>query len=283
MKTILVGTDFSKRSSQAVRRAVLLAKTAKAEITFLHVVDDDQPGMILDAERDIAYAYLEQESAKILRSDGVTCTNLVILGEPFAGLIDTARGLPADLLVIGPHRRQLLRDIFVGTTAERTIRATETPVLMVNGNSTDSYRHILIATDFSENAREALRTVLGMGICSKLSLLHVYDDIGAGFIAQAGLTDVEVVTRRQVLQQRELRKLREFHDLDPGLDIQFHVRPMTRPVADTILGVAEAISADLIVLGTRGRTGVARLLLGSVAQEVLGSASQDVLAVPLKH
>lgn len=283
MKTILVGTDFSKRSSQAVRRAVLLAKMAKAEINFLHVVDDDQPGMIIDAERDIAYAYLEQEAAKIRRSDGVTCTNLVILGEPFAGLIDTARGLAADLLVIGPHRRQLLRDIFVGTTAERTIRATETPVLMVNRSSPDSYRHVLVATDFSENAREALRTVLGMGICSKLSLLHVYDDIGASFIAQSGLTDVEVVARRQALQQQELKKLREFHDLVSGLDMQFLVRPMTRPVSDTILGVADAASADLIVLGTRGRTGIARVLLGSVAQEVLSVASLDVLAVPLKR
>ena len=79
-------------------------------------------------------------------------------GDPFDGILRTARTLKADLIVMGAHRKQLLRDIFVGTTIERVIRTGPYPVLMVNNEVQPPYRTALAAVDMSEASANAIRT-----------------------------------------------------------------------------------------------------------------------------
>ena len=73
VKTILVATDSSSRSDRAVRRATLLAKELGASLSLVHVVDDDQPGRIVDAEREAAAAVLHDQARSLREIDGVDC------------------------------------------------------------------------------------------------------------------------------------------------------------------------------------------------------------------
>ncbi|MBW8319646.1 MAG: universal stress protein, partial [Rhizobium sp.] len=128
----MVATDFSERSDRALRRATLLARQTGASITLVTAVDEDKPRRLVDEEKREAEALLREMSATVRNVDGVPCEARVVLAEPSQAIVQTASESRPDLLVIGPHRRQLFRDIFVGTTAERTIRNAPCPVLMVN-------------------------------------------------------------------------------------------------------------------------------------------------------
>ncbi|NAZ18159.1 universal stress protein, partial [Glutamicibacter soli] len=86
MKNLMVATDFSERSDRALRRATLLARQFQATMLLVHVVDDDQPRRIVDAERDEATKLLRQMAATLRDVYGVTCETRVILASPFVGI-----------------------------------------------------------------------------------------------------------------------------------------------------------------------------------------------------
>lgn len=164
MKQIMLATDFSARSDRALRRATLLARQSGAALSIIHVVDDDQPKRILDAERDTAAALLNELQGTVTTVDGLECTTGVVLGDPFDGIVRAVADKGPDLLVIGAHRRLVLRDVFVGTTAERTMRFATCPVLMVNAPPVGPYRHIMLTSDLSESAKAAVNACAQLGV-----------------------------------------------------------------------------------------------------------------------
>lgn len=282
MKRILVATDFSERSDRAVRRATLLAKTSGASLSLVHVIDDDQPKRIIRAEKQAAEAVLKEQTRSLHEIDGLACASRIVLGDPFEGITQAAREDKADLLIIGPHRRQVLKDVFVGTTAERTIRASDRPVLMANGIPVGPYRHILVAVDLSECSGDAVHAVQNLGLEAKaaVSVLHVFDAPAAGLMVRASSTLDQIKDYLADEEERASGELAAFLkelNLKPVRRIMKHNESS---VAHTICAAAREASADLIVVGTHGRTGIAKTLLGSVAEELLRSADRDILAVP---
>ena len=282
MKKIMVATDFSERSDRALRRATLLARQVGATIALIHVVDDDQPRRIVEAERDEAEALLHQTAQTLRDVDGVECETRVFLDLPFAGIIKAVDEMAPELLVIGPYRRQVLKDIFIGTTAERTIRSASCPVLMVNAHPAGNYQHVLQTTDLSDCSRDALRRfpVLGIGEGARNTMLHIYDAPALRL----------VMSHAMPKDDREHYLAGEHKDASCDL-AEFlatakigNVVPMVRHEASAahheILKVAESEKADLIVLSTHGRTGLAKLLIGSVTEKVLRTSSIDILAIP---
>ena len=137
---ILVATDFSTRSQRALRRAGLLARERSAKLTLVHVVEDDQPRTLIELERREASKFLDEQIHSLDELRGVRCSFLLGSGAAFDGILQTAKICSADLIVMGSHRRQLLRDVFVGTTVERVIRSGIYPVLMVNNAVDHPYR-----------------------------------------------------------------------------------------------------------------------------------------------
>ncbi len=282
MRTLLVATDLSARSHRALRRAALLARAEGAAIVLLHVVDDDQPARMVDAARSTALELLDDQSRAVRDQDGVACHPEVALGEPFEAIARAATHHAAELVVIGQHRREILRDLFLGTTAERTIRSTTLPVLMVQSPATRRYRAVLAAMDLSDIAARALGCAAELGLTREalVGALHVYAPVGGGALARSGMT----TRSREAAEAGEAAAAAA--DLDASLadlvdaPAQRLVRPATGGVADMICDTARSLSADLIVVGTRSRSNLASLLLGSVAGEVLRYAPCDVLAVP---
>ena len=282
MKTILVPTDFSERSDRAIRRAVLLARQAGAALSLVHVVDDDRPAPLVAASCESARALLDDQVRTIREADGVDCTARVVAAAPITGIARTAEEASAGLIVIGPHRRAILKDVFTGTTAERTIRAARVPVLMANGIPTAGYAQALVAVDLSDRSATAAAafSALGLGEARRTAALYVYDVPGSGLIAGASMS---AARSREYLREEESRAkaaLNDFMRRLPPVANELMVRPGASSPARVILEAANEIAADLLVLGTHGRTGAGRLLLGSVADEVLRAADRDVLVVP---
>ncbi len=282
MKTIMVATDFSGRSDRALARAALLARQFGATIALIHVVNDDQPRRIVDIEREESAVLLAQSAETLRDVDGVACEARVILASSFVGIIQAVEEMRPDLLVIGSHRRHVLKDVFIGTTAERTIRLVDCPVLMVNALPAGGYQHIIQTTDLSGGSRDALQRAraLRIGDGALNTLLYVFD------APALRLVMVDTMTKNDQALYLASEHVNAMRDLDAFVSeanfdgITPQVRHKAKATHHEILNAAEAENADMIVVSTHGRTGLAKLLIGSVTERVLRSASVDVLAIP---
>jgi nucleotide-binding universal stress UspA family protein len=282
MQRIMLATDFSERSDRALRRAVILARQHGATLDILHIVDDDRPRRIVDHEVNDARQLLADLARSLKDLDGVACNTQVLLDDPFAGIVKATANTPPDLLVIGPHRRQVLRDAFVGTTAERTIRAVRCPVLMTNGPPVGPWRHVLMTTDLSTPAGDALARFLAAGLSGDAtrSLLYVYDAPALRLAMSDSMGKDGQQDYIDGLRVEARQDLAKFVGQSAIGQAERIVRHQETTIANEILQSANEVKADLIVIATQGKGSFARMMLGSVALQVLKDANIDVLVMP---
>lgn len=281
-KRILLATDFSPRSDRAARRALLIARQLQARVTIVHVVDDEQPSRLIEAARAEAERLLEGMRESFDTVDYVACDTYVATGEAFAGTLAKADDISADLIVIGPHRRRILKDVFTGTTAERIMREGRRPVLMVNGPPTNRYRNALLTTDMSPASLEACRAFDELALIQEGSniLIHVFDAPATRLMRRASLSQADMndyVADEKNRVEVELRTILQRQDFKPD---RLVMRLDKSSVAAEILDAAKEQDADLIVVGSRGQSLPAKLLLGSTTEALMRMSDRDVLAVP---
>ncbi|UYN97284.1 MAG: universal stress protein [Enhydrobacter sp.] len=282
MKRIFVATDFSTRSDRALRRAVLLARRTSVDIVLVHVVDDDQPARLVTAREREARELLAEFAATLHGVDGVDCDTRVLLGEPSEQIAEAAANLGADVVVMGPHRRQALRDVFVGTTLDRTIRRSGHPIVVANAAPAGPYGRVLVATDFSPGSAAAAKAMRTLRFLDGLEVvvLHAFEASAQRLLVRSSMTMDQwrdYLAQEEARAAEELAKFLKEVNLAPTRGL---VRLADPSPAAAIRACARAEKADLVVMGTHGRTGPAKLLLGSVTEDVLRDADIDVLVVP---
>lgn len=292
-RRILATTDFSEASFVAIREAASLARDG--ELAVCHVLP---LGMALphllgpgSARTDAPLAELEtmvkEELARrieaLLGPQSRPVSIIVARGEPEAEIVRQAQAWNADLIVLKGHGTTGLSRVFLGRTAERVVRFATVPVLVVRNVQGNGI--VLTASDLSDpslpavaaGAAEARRRG------ARLVLLHaidvwpdVYAAAAGGLLGAIGTLPPPALVqekRRALLETLEQAILRE--------GISGEARVVEGDPAKTIALTAEEIGADLVVVGTHGRTGLSRLALGSVAERVVHTAICSVLAVRL--
>ena len=279
---ILAATDFSTRSYRAVRQAGLLAQSRDAKLFLVHVADEDQDPKIFKMETREAERILAEQIKTIPELAGVECTPMVVSGNPFDGILRTAATIQADLIVMGAHRKQFLRDIFVGTTIERVIRTGPFPVLMVNNEAQQRYTNVLAAVDFSKHSANAIRAAHATGLTSEApaTFIHAFMAPAKGkmFIANLDQSSIDkyVADERRVAMDELAAFL-----VANNLPHEGWLMRLEEGVAiEVISHVVQETRADLLVLGTHGRSSLLKALIGSVTETALRSLSVDILAVP---
>lgn len=282
MQHILAATDFSTRSDRAIRRATLLAREHGAALTLVHVIDDDQPQSKLDAER----REVEPLLAALMdaaRADGVASNARIDLGDAFAGILRVRDQVSADLIVLGAHRRQILRDAFVGTTAERVIKLTSVPVLMANVAPVGVYRRILVATDLSDASASASLRLSSLGLLSRspYDVVHAFQAPAVSVMSH-GLVGEDAITEYVLEEARTAKAALDAFTRRAGLSSATSIiaTPVRTRTVDALLQVAKHEASELIVIGPREKPRLARLLIGSTAEEILSRAEMDVLVAP---
>ncbi|WP_191082779.1 universal stress protein [Roseococcus microcysteis] len=281
---LLCATDLSSRSDRAVRRAAILAKETGAELVLLSVVDDDRPELLLASERRDVTHQLADQARGMPEMQGLNPRLRVEVGDPFDAIIRAADEEKADLVVMGEHRRRLLRDMFIGTTIERVMRLGGRPVLMVNRPSERPYRQVLAAVDISEPSASALRAATRLGFAKRgdLTVFHAFLQPGRGSMVLAGLTSEAIaghVTATAVQARTDVSQYLRGLDVDLGPQLPPIVVHEGTP-AEALKETVARLSPDLVVMGTRAHGAIGRLLLGSTAEEALRTLDCDVLAVP---
>ncbi len=279
MKRILVATDFSEHAERALAWAAALAKQFNAQlelVTSVFVVPLAAgphtygiPPDYLRNVREQADRHLDELAARFA-SAGLRVECTVLHEDPASGICARAIETKADLVVIGTRGRGGIAHVLLGSVAERTARLAHCPVLAVHAGSPQPrpLRKLLVPMDYSAPALAALdlaRALLEPG--GELLLLHAIAPVQSAGAPERPLED----PRAEQWARAEFEKLRgSLAGAKARLEIRYGA-----PDAAVVDAAAEA-SADAIVMGTRGRSGIAHLLLGSVAERVLRRAPQPV-------
>ncbi|MDX2091571.1 MAG: universal stress protein [Kofleriaceae bacterium] len=281
---ILCATDFSPCSQVALKAAIRMSLRESAELVILHAWDfppipegEDamQNGLVQtledDAQRRIDDAVRAAASAGVSRVYGRLAN-----GRPWAEIVSALDGAlernPFDLCVVGAQGRSALSRFFLGSVATTVTRHAPCSVLVVRGDGDAAFERFLVPTDFSSHATYAADLAADLKPAA-LTLLHV--------------TEVPVLHTGEV----ELRELATMLDARAAAELdRLATRLRARSKADIIararvgypgaqiLGALDGDpSIDLVVMGSEGRTGIKRLLLGSVAEKVVRHAHCSVL------
>jgi nucleotide-binding universal stress UspA family protein len=277
---VLVATDFSPGGARAVARAARLPIAPGSAISIVHVLPGAADAKTEAATRR-ALAQAANATRTALREAGRTDVDVfthVARGKPFVEIIGHARDAQAYLIVVGRHGQRPFRDLLIGSTAERVIRKGTTPVLIVDSRSTSPYRRPLVAVDGSEISRRAFELALQVaGSAQSFDVVHSY---GAPYESGARRTGI----REQDLQEYGFETGKAARAMVEAFlaSCQAQARSVSIVLRRgdprlTILRVAAQRRADLLALGTHGRSGLAHVLIGSGAEAVVRAAPCDVL------
>ena len=291
MKRIVVPLDGSTLSEAIVPVAEALARDYEAEILLLRAL---LPRGSADAEFEAqrqAEGYLSTLAAT-LRARGLPAVDWKIwYGEPDRAIASAAMTNGADLVAMATHGRGGLGRLLLGSVAEAVVRTAPVPVLLVRGQPVwgpDGIGRIVVPLDGSEVSEavlpvvEALAGPFDLGI----HLVHAVEPLPAAARVElpAGFEEESLTARRAEAEAR-LAKIAAVMEAK-GLRAARVVR-VGAPL-DVVTAYAEEAGAGLIAMTTHGRTGLGRLLLGSVAERVLKTVRVPVLlwkppAAPSTH
>lgn len=280
-KRILVATDFSTNAGIAFERALRIASAHGARVNVVHAVDSlsvETLPLPLQEEITESLEVIEQ----IAERADVPVSSRYEVGRPWDVVARAERETGADLVVIGARGHTSFHRLFLGRTADRVLRVAQAPVLTVHAEDADGaeIRTALVASDFSEESAlatsAALRFLRGMGDEGRLVLLHAWLPLVEYEYVRSGGTLLDRLDESDEQAEAILEGLAaplRGH----GIEVDTVVR---QGYPASVIG-HEAIErhADLIAVGTRGRSGLARFMMGSVAERVLHSAPCPVLSV----
>jgi nucleotide-binding universal stress UspA family protein len=284
LKNILFATDLDVSANRALPFAIALAGRYGAKFYAAHVITMETYALARPETIDVTLDEIQAHASRTLnqiidpvRQHGQGCEALLGSGDVVALLMEFVRKHSADLVVVGTSSRGGLGKVLLGSTAEEIIRVAPCPVLTVGPHVTAEasagIRSIVCATDFSLGSLRAAEFAV--------SLAHEY---------QADLTLVHVVEEvltespDRAIQLTEQR-LREMIPSEPKLMYKPQVVVEIGPVADRILGIANELLADIIVMGVRGAGAFAQTAshFGSIAHKVVSLATCPVVTIGDVH
>jgi nucleotide-binding universal stress UspA family protein len=283
LQAILHPTDFSEHSGHAFRLACSLARDYGARLVVLHVGEPPvlvtegivAPPLPAEYDRPDLEARLRKLTPPV---PPVPVEYQLVFGTAAEQILAAAEAFHCGLIVMGTHGRTGLSRALLGSVAEQVARRAPCPVLTVKAPSPADaagreIRQILHPTDFSERSQVALQFAswLARDHKARLILLHVVQPpaVAYGEILTEGIVDAEKAAAMQ--------RLTKLTPTVPG--VKFEHRLEEGDPAEQILHAAKAGPCDLVVLGTHGRTGLGRLVMGSVAELVVRKAPCPVLTV----
>lgn len=282
MKKILVPVDFSRTSITALETAFDIAKKDGADIIVLHVVEEATPDSYrISGEwqrgnwEDKLYTFRLLEKAKKQleklvqepRFNAVKIIGELRLGNPFHGVNTIVSEHKVDLIVMGTKGHTKLEEMIIGTNTEKVVRHARCPVLTLHKKpASNNFKNIVFATGMSKDEEVFSRIVKRTQQLynSTIHLLRV--NTPADFQRDREVKDyMEKFAKKLLLKNYTVNV---YNDTS---------------AVEGIINFADSMGADLIAMATHGRTGLAHVMAGSLAENVVGHATKPVLTLVVKH
>jgi len=272
MKRILVPVDFSVQAEYAAKVAVNIAKLTNSKIFLLHmlelptgVIDPSSFGTSSNTPTALLFlkrAYSKFETFKKSPFfDGVEMEDSVLFHKAFDGIITESKKNDIDLIVMGSKGTSGLEEMLVGSNTEKVVRNSEIPVLVIKKEIKEfKIDNIVFASNFNLDARVTFQNILD------------FTDI---FDAQLHLLKINTIHNFETTKQSSDAIRNFINDFDLNnytLNIYNDVS-----VEAGVLNFAKVIDADVILLNTHGRRGLAHLFAGSISEDLANHAQLPVI------
>jgi len=277
-RRILVAVDGSDSSRNAFRQACKVAREGKSWIAVITVIPRYVDQFQTPGTREKVERSLRAEGEKVLAGfktlageEGISITTVLEEGIPHEAIVETAREGSYGLVVTGRHGRGRLERTLVGSVAARVIGHSSKDVLVVPSGSGLSWDRILLCTDGSESSEAALGRALELarasgGSVTAVSVVDVTDE----FSTQAPEAVEGMIEKARATLEAVKRKAEKS-------SVTAEVFVKEGNTHDLLVELARQTKAGVIVMGSHGRTGLKRLLMGSVTEKVIGLAPCPVL------
>ncbi len=278
MKTILIPTDFSDAAHNALQAAAVIARESNATIHLLHVMDASMgggfssTGEIQDYSGDNFFLLKLMEANKkklhaladeLRLSRVAEVTYDIQVGHVTRVIIQQIGLREIDLVVMGTKGTSGLSEMLVGSNTEKIVRLSPVPVLSVKDLPTPfQVKNIVYATDLSLDQGPAVD-----------SLKHLQELFGAKIhLVYVNVPNRFASTRTIQLRMLEFKRQYQLY----GADFELYNDELEE---QGIIHFADEVQADVIAVATHGRTGIAHLLSGSIAENVVNHANRPVLTI----
>jgi len=256
----------SEYSESAIREAISLAKICSSDLIAVSVVlsniefDSILPQFVEKRDQE-AIRHLESVKAQATK-EGVNCTTIVSLSEePYEDIVRHAAKNNANMIIMGTHGQKAMKRLMMGSVTAMVIGHAPCNVLVVPLLAKVECRNILTATDGSKYSEAAASEALGIAKRCGSSLI----------VISVASSDAEIASAKdnvnKVSDAAEKEGIKTTSVVTKG-----------KPY-EAIIETSEQKKTDLIVVGSHGRTGLARLLMGSVTERVIGHTEVAVLVV----
>lgn len=282
MKKILVPVDFSKTSIIALEAAFDIAKKDGADIIVLHVVEEATTESYRISgewksqnweDKIFTYRLLEKAKAQLEklvmepRFNAVKMVGELRLGNPFHGMNSIISAHKVDLIVMGTKGHTKLEEMIIGTNTQKVVRHARCPILTVHRKPTStSYKNIVYATTMSKDEEVFSRIVKRTQQLYNSTIHIVRINTPGDFQRDREVKDyMEKFAKKLLLKNYTINV---YNDTSPE---------------EGIINFANSINGDMIAMATHGRTGLAHMMAGSVAENVVGHSNKPVLTLVVKH
>ncbi|RXJ50072.1 universal stress protein [Gelidibacter gilvus] len=272
MKKIIVPIDFSKYSEYALEAAAILAKKNNAEIFALHMLE--MSDAILTASNDgpkpkmlFFLKLAQQKFDEFLSKDylqGIKVTPIVKHSKVFSEVSEVAEEHHADLIVMGSHGVSGFTEVFVGSNTEKVVRHSKLPVLVIKQKPSNlTFETVIFPSDFTEKSVDVYKRVLEtLGETSNVHLLYV-NVPGENFKSTAEMEqNVASFLMKAEGNMNNLNKVHYVSDYS---------------IQQGIMNFSNLFGADLIVMPTHGRKGLAHFFEGSISEDLANRANLPVM------
>jgi nucleotide-binding universal stress UspA family protein len=280
-RKLLVAFDGSETSEHALRESFKLAVNEGSWITVVSVVPPYSGDLDMVAVGNVISAMRKPCEDALLKVKEIAGAEKVLVktvyeeGEPYERIVDLADAENCDLIIMGRRGQRRLARALVGSVTARVIGYSRKDVLVVPKDAAVGWRKILVATDGSKysNAAVAKAMDFAKSYGGELMVVSIVD-VPSEFYAEAPKV-VEDMARKAKGFVEEVRKQSE------EFDIKTSIFTAEGEAYEVITRLAKDEKADVIVMGSHGRTGLKRLLMGSVAEKTIGHSPCPVLVVKI--
>ncbi len=300
MKTIMIPLDGSELAERALDPALRLAARHDAAALLVAVVSDLPPVPLASLGQEASRKWFEDEEKRAAeylegvrasaaaKHPGVEIRTRVEMGPVARHLRSVAADVGADLIALTTHGRGAWKRAWLGSIADNLVRGARRPLLLLrDGDASvrlfrdeNSPAHVLVPLDSSTRSEEVLGPLTSLlGSRGRVTLMTVAEDpfpLASSYLPHA--IEEEAVAERQ--RERAAEHLKQVAQRWNPVGVEVETKVVSgSDVAGTILDYCEKEGVDLLAFSTRGRGGVERLVLGSVADKLVRGGQLPMLAV----
>jgi len=291
-KTILVGIDFSPSSACALREASRIANAEKLPLICFHVLDKEVLKQFIAQDNLHDVEVLDLASAKLntFIQDTIGTAHqietIVKIGNSFALTLDLIEENKVKTLVLGSQGLTSFEGLEIGTLAARCVRKAPVEVLLVRSCQGEPFKSIGVCVDFSETSIQAAHRAAEIAFQdgAALKLIHAYRD-PAHSKTDIGWLKLVIPMKDHGEIREDLQK--QLQELGQTISEKYHLKVTTEvkcshSISGVLYKTLKEMEADLVVFGTRGLTGIKKLLIGSTAENLIHTTPCSALIIKPK-